>query len=193
MILMYIRPSEITHDFIHTFFAVKTRLHRSWDWGMYTDVVQSDSLSFYLIFRLLLLKQQISHLNFAMETRLWVCESMCIMFLFICQENRYFSFMCLLLYHLIFTSLYISIYLSDYVAIYLSRYPSIFPSMFLSIYLSSYQPTYLHVACSLSQSLSLSLFVILWGISMDELILIVISRGIFMDDLMRESISTESE
>ena len=132
MILMCIQAGEITHDFIHTFFA--------------------------------------------METRLWVCESMCIMFLFICQENRYFSFMCLLLYHLIFTSLYISIYLSDYVAIYLSRYPSIFPSMFLSIYLSSYQPTYLHFACSLSifistylstcclfsLSISLSLSLSLW-------------------------------
>ena len=113
MILMYIRPGEITHDFIHTFFAVKTHFYKSWDWGMYTNVVQSVSLSFYLIFRLLILKQHISHLNltfFAIETWLWVCESMCIMFLFICQENQYFSFMCLLLYHLIFTSLYISIY-----------------------------------------------------------------------------------
>ena len=71
MISTYTQSCEITHDFIPTILAVHTRFHRSWDWGMYTDVVQSASLSFHLIFCLPFLKQHISHSNLAIHSWFW--------------------------------------------------------------------------------------------------------------------------
>ena len=95
---------------------------------------------------------------------------------------------------------HLSIYCSIYLSTYLSKYPSILPSiyhlfiyMLLAISLSLSRSLFLSLFLSLSLSLSLSLFVILWGISSDDLVLCVISRGIYMDDLMIERISTERE
>ena len=74
VILRYAQLHEITPDFIPNILAVKTRFHRSWDRGMYTDVVQSASLSFHLIFCLPFLKQYISHSNLAIHSWFW-CKS----------------------------------------------------------------------------------------------------------------------